>query len=78
MLIRGVTCGMILVGCLTVFLGLGRVGRWCLLCLLCLFPLSSVVTEVCDGFSLGSVGDFVEPQSFFFLQKACSLFDSHA
>ena len=39
---------------------------------------SSVVTEVCDGFSLGSDGELVEPQSFSFSQKACSLLDSYA
>ena len=32
------------------------------------FP-SSVVTEVCDGFSLGSDWEFVEPQSFSFSKK---------
>ena len=30
---------------------------------------SSVVTEVCDGFSLGSDGELVEPQSFSFSRK---------
>ena len=30
---------------------------------------SSVVTEVCDGFSLGSDGDPLEPQSFSFSKK---------
>ena len=39
---------------------------------------SSVVTEFCDGFSFFSDWEFVEPQSFFYLQKACSLLDSHA
>ena len=32
--------------------------------LMCLFLPSSVVTELCDGFSCGSDWDFVEPQSF--------------
>ena len=30
---------------------------------------SSVVTEVCDGFLLGSDWEFVEPQSFSFSKK---------
>ena len=34
-----------------------------------LVSLSSVVTEVCDGFSLGSDWEFVEPQSFSFSHK---------
>ena len=39
---------------------------------------SSVVTEVCDGFSSGSDWEFLEPQSFSFSKKACSLLDSYA
>ena len=77
--IPGVTCGMILVGVSDCFCwGLGRVGLWCLLCLICLFHFSSVVTEVCDGFSLGSDGESVEPHVLFFHQKACSLLDRYA
>ena len=34
-----------------------------------LVSLSSVVTEVCDGFSLGFDWEFVEPESFSFLKK---------
>ena len=37
---------------------------------------SSEVTEFRDGFWFCSGWQFVEPQSFFFLQKACSLLDS--
>ena len=37
---------------------------------------SSVVTEFCDGFSFCSDWEFVEPQSFSFSKKACSLLDS--
>ena len=37
--LAGVTCGMILVGCLTVILGMGRACRWWWLWLLCLFHL---------------------------------------
>ena len=47
-----------------------RMCGWCLLWLLCLFPVSSVVTEVCDGFSLGPDWEFVEPQFLSSLQKA--------
>ena len=32
---------------------------------------SSVVTKVCDGFSLGSDVESVEPQSFSFFKKRC-------
>ena len=32
-------------------------------------PSSSVVTEVCDGCSLGSDGELVEAQSFSFSKK---------
>ena len=49
---------------------LGRVCWWCLLWLLCLFHLSSVVTDVCDGFKLAPDRESVEPQFFFSLQKA--------
>ena len=34
---------------------------------------SSVVTEVCDGFSLDSDWEFVEPQSFSFSKKRSSV-----
>ena len=71
MAVLGVTCGMIFVACLTVILGLGRVCRWCPVVTDVLVSPSSVVTEVCDGSSLGSDWEFVEPQSFFFfLQTA--------
>ena len=33
---------------------------------------SSVVTELCDGSPCDSDREFVEPQSFFFLKKACT------
>ena len=39
---------------------------------------SSVVKEFCDGFSCCSDSEFVEPQSFSFSQKACSLLHSCA
>ena len=38
---------------------------------------SSVVTEFCDGFSYCSGWELVEPQSFSFSKKACSLLDSY-
>ena len=34
---------------------------------------SSVVTEVCDGFSFGPDGELVEPQSFPFSKKRAQL-----
>ena len=39
---------------------------------------NAVVTEVRDGFSLGSGWEFVEPQSYYFSKKACSPLDSYA
>ena len=38
---------------------------------------SSVVTEVCDGFSLDSDWEFVEPQSFSFSQKRSSVLEEN-
>ena len=39
---------------------------------------SSVVTEFCDGFSCCPDWEFVEPQSFSFSKKACTLLYSYA
>ena len=39
--------------------------------------LSSVVTEVCDGFSLDSVWEFVEPESFSFSKKRSSVLEEN-
>ena len=43
-----------------------------------LVSFSSVVTELCDVSPCGSDWEFVEPQSFFFLQKACTLWYRYA
>ena len=43
-----------------------------------LVSLSSVVTEFCVGFSFCLDWDFVDPQYFFFLHKACSLWNRYA
>ena len=37
-----------------------------------------MVTEVCGGFSFGSDGEFVEPQSFSFSKKRAHSWDSYA
>ena len=39
---------------------------------------SSVITELCDVFPCRSDSEFVEPQSFLFLQEACTLLYRYA
>ena len=63
---------------LTAFLGLGRVGLWVLVVTDVPVSPSSVVTEVCDGFSLGSDGELLEQYSFSFSKRRAHPLDSCA
>ena len=76
--IPDVTCGMILVECLTVFSGFGTRGPVVPDVTDVPVSPSSVVTELFDVSSFCSDREFVEPQFFSFTKKACTLLFSYA